>query len=390
MPFSTLPNRNGTHSIKWDLREKVFGKSDVIPLWVADMDFETPDFIMTRIRERARHPVLGYTFRPDSLSKAFTAWVNRRYQWEIDPKWVSFSPGVVSAVSTAILAFTKPGDEVIVQPPVYFPFFKSVKGLDRTLVYNPLVREGGRLNMDFENLRSVKNPKTRMLILCNPHNPGGSAWEPDELTKLAEICAEHDIRILSDEIHSDLVFAPHLHTPLHMVAGGTAAKVITCMAASKSFNIAGLSSSLVVIGDESDRKLFEDWIQTLHIGMGNIFGAEAMTAAWEEGDQWLGDLMQYLAGNRKLLADFILQHLPMVKMVIPEATYLAWLDFRELNLSQPELINLLVEKAGVGLNSGTEFGPGGEGFMRLNFGCPASLLEEALIRIKNAINPDKQ
>jgi cystathionine beta-lyase len=384
--FDKVTDRCGTDSIKWDGRERVFGNKDVVPLWVADMDFETPEFIRNRIAKRLGHPVLGYTYRSEAFSRSFTDWVKRRHGWEIERNWVTFTPGVVSAVSTAVLAFTGPGDEVIVQPPVYFPFFKCVEGLGRKLVFNHLKLENGRLNMDFDHLRQVIGPATRMIILSSPHNPGGSVWTPEELSELVAICQEHRIWIVSDEIHSDLVFKPFRHTPITMAAPGYLDRIMITMAPSKTFNLAALSTSVAVIPDEEARKRYEDLIHTLHVGMGNIFGSESLQAAYEEGWQWLEQLMEYLAGNREFLADFILNEIPRIRMIIPEATYLAWLDFRDLGLSDEELSRFLIDKAGLGLNPGTQFGPGGEGFMRLNFGCPRGILKQAMKQLKRAID----
>ena len=378
--FDEPINRIGTNSVKWDLREMFFGSEDVMPLWVADMDFPTPDFIISRLRKRLKHPFLGYTFRSKEFIASFVFWVYRKHAWKVEPRWVSFSPGVVSAVSMAIMEFTQPGDEVIVQPPVYFPFFKSVEGLDRKLIYNPLTIHENRLCMDFVDLRKKITGKTRMLILCNPHNPGGSAWRRDELTELVNICKDHEVMILSDEIHSDLVFSPHQHTPIIKVAGKYRNRIITNMAVSKTFNVAGLSTSVVVIPDDDMRKRYDDLMRTLHVGGGNIFGIEAQQAAYEEGWEWIEQLMHYLRKNRDLLVTR-LKPLSQVELVLPESTYLAWIDFRKLGIPQEELVNKMVREIGLGLNSGTDFGPGGEGFMRLNFACPRSMLEEAIDRM---------
>lgn len=383
--FDRITERQGTDSIKWDGRERVFGNKDVVPLWVADMDFETPEFIRERIAKRLEHPVLGYTYRSDAFFQSFVDWVKRRHDWEIDRKWVTFTPGVVAAVSAAVMAFTEPGDEVIVQPPVYFPFFKCVEGLGRKLVYNQLNLENGRLNMDFNRLREQITPSTRMIILSSPHNPGGSVWTPEELSELAGICKDHQLWIVSDEIHSDLVFKPFRHTPIAMAAPDYLHRMIITMAPSKTFNLAALSTSVAVIPDETARHKYEDLIHTLHIGMGNVFGAEGLQAAYEEGWQWLEQLMEYLAGNLHFLAGFINSEIPGIRMIKPEATYLAWLDFRDLGMQPDNLNRFIIEKAGIGMNPGTQFGPGGEGFMRLNFGCPRKILEPAMVQLKQAV-----
>jgi cysteine-S-conjugate beta-lyase len=383
--FDRLVDRTGTNSIKWDGRERVFGKADIIPLWVADMDFQTPEFIRERIARRLDHPILGYTYRDKEFAGSFAGWVQRRLQWTIDPKWVSFMPGVVAAVSVAVLAYTHPEDEVIIQPPVYHPFYFCVEGHGRKLILNHLIKRNGRFTFDLELLKNQITPRTRMLILSSPHNPGGTVWTPEELAGLVAVCREHDIMIVSDEIHSDLVFEPHIHTPLLKVAEGYGHRVLVTMAPSKTFNLAAMSTSIVVIPDQDQRKKYEDLVHTLHIGMGNVFGIEALQAAYEEGDQWLDQLMIYLQGNRQYIFDFLKAELPMVEMMVPEATYMTWLDFSKLGMPQEELNKFMIEQAGLGMNSGTQFGPGGEGFMRLNFGCPRVLLEQAMKQLKEAI-----
>jgi len=383
--FDKLVPRENTNCVKWDLRSLFFKKDDVLPLWVADMDFETPDFILERLKSRLNHPVLGYTFRDSDFNKAFINWVDRKYQWKVNNDWVGFSPGVVSAVSMAVMGFTNPGEEIIVQPPVYFPFFKSVEGLDRKLVYNPLKPLDGRLRMDFDHLENTINSQTRMLILCNPHNPGGSAWTKDELNRLGDICARHDIFVLSDEIHADLVFKPLQHQPFAKINQDKNIKSISCFAASKSFNLAGLASSLVVIPDADVKKKYDELLQTVHIGGGNIFGSIATQTAYQDGSDWLEQLMDYLQANLDYLVSYFKKYLPEVKVFIPEATYLVWLDFSSLDFDDKELSEKIINEANLGLNPGPMFGPGGEGFMRLNFACPREILTEAMNNLKTVL-----
>lgn len=383
--FDHLPAREGTNSVKWDLREAYFGKKNLLPLWVADMDFETPDFILEKIKKRLEHPVLGYTVRPESFNQAFIDWAKEKYNWEVQKEWMSFSPGVVSAVTMAVQAFTNPGDEVITQPPVYFPFFKCVEGIGRTLLHNKLKEVDGRLYMDFEQLESIITKKTKMIIISNPHNPGGSVWTEEELKKLGEICEKNDMMVVSDEIHSDLVFQPHRHIPFAKVVPQEKVKSICCMAASKTFNLAGLSTSLVIAPDKDILEKYNQLMQVSHINMGNIFGSIATQTAYDEGSDWLDQLMDYLIGNRDFLAEFIDTKLKPVRMLVPEATYLAWVDFSGLGLSQDNLNHWLINEAKVAMNSGTMFGPGGDGFIRINFACPRSMLVEALKRIEEAM-----
>ncbi|MFA5815466.1 MAG: PatB family C-S lyase [Bacteroidales bacterium] len=384
--FDRIINRVGTDSIKWDGRKRVFGKADVIPLWVADMDFETPEFIRKRIARRLEHPILGYTYRSEGFAGSFTGWVKRRLDWTVDLSWVTFMPGVVSAVSVAVLAYTLPDDEVIIQPPVYHPFYFCVEGHGRKLILNHLIHTNGKFIFNLELLKSQITPRTRMLILSSPHNPGGTVWTPEELSSLVSVCKEHDIRIVSDEIHSDLIFSPNRHTPILKVAEDYQHRILVTMAPSKTFNLAAMSTSIVVIPDQKERKQYEDLVHTLHIGMGNVFGLEALQAAYEEGDQWLDQLLIYLRGNRQFIYDFLRSEIPQVEMMFPEATYMTWLDFRKLGMTPENLNKFIIEKAGLGLNNGTQFGPGGEGFMRLNFGCQRSLLEQGFNQLKDAID----
>jgi cystathionine beta-lyase len=294
---------------------------------------------------------------------------------------ISSSPGVVAAVTTLILALSAPDDKVVVQPPVYFPFFTCVKGTGRQMVENPLVLRDGRYYFDFEDLKSKLDEQTKLLILCNPHNPGGMVWTHEELTELGRICLANGTMIISDEIHSDLVFEGHKHIPLPMISEELAMNCAVCMAPNKTFNIAGLSSAFLVIPNKKLRVKYERWLHVIHIHGGTIFGNIALEAAYMHGDEWVAQLMEYLDGNRKFLSEFIAKNLPKVKMMQPEATFLAWLDFHEYGIAETELSKILIEKAGVVMNKGSMFGTGGEGYFRLNFGCPKATLEKGLNRI---------
>jgi len=380
--FDELVDRTNTNSLKYDARAAFFGKADILPLWVADMDFRTPDFIVDAIKKRAEHEIFGYTFKPESYTQSIVNWLKRRYNWEIKPEWISFSPGVVAGLTLAIEALSKPGDGVIVQPPVYFPFFDSVKGTGRQMIENPLKLENGRYHFDLDDLKKKITPTTRLLLLSNPHNPGGMAWNEKELTALAQICLEHKILIISDEIHSDLIFDGFRHTPLAGISDEIAQNCVVCMAPSKTFNTAGLTTSFLVIPNKRYLVAYERVMRLPHLHMGNIFGTVALEAAYTHGDEWLAQLMQYLQGNYSLLEKFFQENLPEVKVMRPEATYLIWIDFSAFGLTD-ELLNQKLIEAGVGLNRGVQFGKQGTGFMRINIGCPRSVLREALTRIKN-------
>ena len=382
--FDEVVDRSGTDCIKHDMLRPFFGEDDILPLWVADMDFRTPDFIMEAVRKRLDHEVLGYTFRSQGFYDSITGWVKRRHNWDIRKEWISFSPGVVSAITASVLAFTRPGDKVIVQPPVYFPFFECVRGTKRRLVENPLKMVDGRYQFDLEDLKSKIDSKTRMLLLCSPHNPGGMVWKKEELTALDDICRRHNILVVSDEIHADLLFEGNKHTPYASLGEETASRTIVAMAPSKTFNIAGLSTSFVVIQNPALKKSYEKLMQTMHIHMGNIPGTVALEAAYAHGDDWLSQMMAYVQANYAFLESFMHQHLPKVGVMRPEATFLVWLDFRAYGMKDKQLNRFIVSHARTGLNNGGRFGTGGDGFMRINTGCPRSVLGEGLQRLHTA------
>ena len=382
--FDEIIPREGTNCIKHDARDWMFGTNDVLPLWVADTDFRTPDFIVIAIQERAKHEVFGYTFKSETYFDSIISWMQRRHNWKIKKEWISFSPGVVAGLTLAIETFSKPVEGVIIQPPVYFPFFDCVKGTKRKVVENPLKIENGRYTFDFEDLKSKIDSNTKLLLLCNPQNPGGMVWTNDELKELAAICLENNILIVSDEIHSDLIFKGHQHIPIATLSDEIAASSIICMAPSKTFNVAGLTTSLVIIPDKKKHARYERTLNVGHLGMGNIFGSIALEAAYQHGDEWLGQLLDYLWENYLFLEKFFKTHLPKVSVMKPEATYLIWLDFSQYGMNDKELFKFVTNEAKVGLNNGDRFGTGGEGWLRMNIGCPKSVLAEALERLKKA------
>lgn len=382
--FDEIIERKGTDCIKYDGLPMFFGADDILPVWVADMDFRTPDFIMDAIRKRLDHEILGYTFRSEAFSNSIINWVKHRHNWEVPKEWISFSPGVVASITSSVLAFTGPGDKVIVQTPVYFPFFESVRGVKRLLIENPLKLLNGRYCFDLEDLESKIDEKAKMLILCNPHNPGGMVWRQDELKALSEICIRHNLIVVSDEIHSDLIFKGNTHIPYPTLSEEAAQNSIVCMAPSKTFNVAGLSTSFVVMPNPDMMKSYEKLMRTLHIHMGNIPGTIALEAAYTHGQNWLNELMEYVEGNYGYLYGFISKNLPGIKVMKPEATYLVWLDFSAYRMNDKQLNKFLIEKAKVGLNNGSRFGRNGNGYMRINIGCPRSIVVEALNRIYEA------
>lgn len=384
--FDEVVNRENTASFKYDMRESIFKNPDVIPLWVADMDFRTPPFILDALRRRMEHEILGYTYMPASFSRSAAEWIYKQHGWEIDPAWICFSPGVVPALNLLVLEFTRPGDKVIVQPPVYFPFYSSILNHKRILFNNPLQYEARKYTMDFSNLESKIDHKTKIFFLCSPHNPTGNVWSKDVLEKLATICLKNNIILVSDEIHADLVFRPYRHIPTGSISDEIAAHTITCMSPSKTFNLAGLSTAFLIIPDESLRTRYNTILDRIHVGAGNIFGFVALEAAYQYGELWLSQLLDYLKGNLNLLSEFIHKHIPEIQVIQPQATYLAWLNFMGLGLNQQDLNSLLIHQAGLGMSDGLLFGEEGRGFQRINIGCPRKILYEALLKLQRAVS----
>jgi cystathionine beta-lyase len=382
--FDQIIERKGSSCIKYDGMGKFLGADDALPMWVADMDFLTPNYITDAIITRAEHGIFGYPMREESYFTSLMAWLNRRHQWEVMRDWITFCPGVVPAVNMAVLAFTQPGDKIITQPPVYFPFFTAVSDHKRELVYNQLILENGRLCMDFDNLEKLAREGAKMLILSNPHNPGGSVWTRDEITQMAEICLKYNVLIISDEIHCDLIYKPFKHTPVASLSQEISMNSITTVAPSKTFNLSGLSTSSVIIENDSLRRKFNATLDHLHIGGGNIFGNIASEEAYLHGDTYVDELMAYLMLNIETLEEYVATNLPKIKVIRPESTFLVWLDCREMGMNDNDLNDFFLLKAKIGLNPGIMFGPGGEGFMRMNIGCPKATLLQGLGQIKEA------
>lgn len=383
--FDEIVDRQGTSCIKWDARKNVFGNESVLPMWVADMDFRSPDFVVDAIRQRLTHDVLGYTYRPDSYFNAITSWVSRRNGWTTEKEWIAHCPGVVPGLNVAVLALTNPGDKVIIQTPVYPPFFDAVLHNGRTLIENPLRINGNRYEIDFVDLEE-KLKVAKAIILCNPHNPVGRVFTQDELERIGELCLKYGVTIISDEIHSDIIIKPHRHLHIAAIDPRFAQICLTFMAPSKTFNLAGLSTAFVVIPNADIRaKYLKVLEKELHLGMGNIAGIIGLEAAYTHGDAWLDEMTAYLGGNIELLDSLLKDKLPMVKLFKPEGTYLAWLDFSALDLEEDELDSKLINEAGIGLNKGITFGKNGKGFRRINLACPRSYVAEAVERIAKVL-----
>jgi cystathionine beta-lyase len=384
--FDEIVPRIGSNCVKWDLRQAIFGSPDILPLWVADMDFKTPDFIINALKKRLEHEVLGYPVRGKEFFESIISWFRRRHQFEIQKGEIVFCPGVVPALNLCVQAFTQPGDKVIIQPPVYFPFKTAVLENGRQLLLNPLKNEDNSYSFDFEQLKKIIDHRTKLLLLSNPHNPVGRSWKPEELRLLAEICSEHHIIIISDEIHSDLTLKPNKHSILASLSDDISQKSIMLSAPSKTFNLAGLATSFAVIKNPVLRKQFETALEQVHIGLGNIFGNIASEAAYTHGDLWLDELLNYVGENVDYLEEFCQKNIPQISVVRPEATYMAWLDCRRMKLSDEDLKHFFIRKAKLGLNAGIDFGPGGEGFQRINLACPREILRKALEQLKEAFS----
>lgn len=378
--FDRYIDRKGTNCVKHDLCKAVFGTKDIIPMWVADMDFETPDFIVEAVKKRADHPVYGYHFRNDEYFNAIIGWMKRRHQWEVQREWISFTPGIVCGFNMAVMAFTEPGDKVVIQTPVYHPFHNAVTDHGRELLCNPLCRTENNYIIDFD-LFEQQIQTAKLFILCNPHNPLGRCWTREELAKMGEICNRYGVIVISDEIHSDMMLRGRMHIPFATVNEVCMQNSITFNAASKTFNMAGLSTSNAIIVNEELRKKFTSFVSAAGIDLGNIFGTVAAEAAYTHGDEWLDQCMRYVADNIDYVADFLHANLPKVRFVKPEASYLMWLDFSAYG-SDDEIWERLVNKAHVGLNRGREFGKEGECHYRMNLACQRSVVEKAMQNLK--------
>ena len=383
--FDEVIDRRGTNSFKYDNLKELCGREDVLPLWVADMDFRTPDFIIDALKKRLDHGILGYTFAPDSYFSSIIDWVHYKYSWAIRKEWLSYIPGIVKGIGFAIRCFTRPGDKVIIQPPVYHPFRIVPRSMGREVAYNPLRMVDGVYEMDFEQLESIIDDRCKVFILCNPHNPGGIVWGKETLIRLADICAKHHLLVISDEIHAEMAYPQYTHHPFATVSKAAAENSITFMAPSKTFNMPGIVTSYSIIPNDGIRKTFYDFLEAGELNEGTIFAYTATEAAYTYGAEWLQQMRMYVISNVRFVDDFLKRELPKIKAYLPQASFLVWLDCRDMRLSQEELVGLFVDKAGLLLNDGSMFGPGGEGHMRLNVGCPRSVLASALEALKKAV-----
>ena len=383
--FDEIIDRSENRAAKYDERMKKFGTNDVIPLWVADMDFRTAQPIIDACKKKAEEGIWGYTSRPDSYFEAIKEWEWRRNQWDVDVSLMSWSLGVVPAMSAIIKIFSQAGDKILIQTPVYSEFYDITEAWDRVVVENQLVEEHGTWHIDFADFEK-KAAECKIFLLCSPHNPLGIVWEPEELKRMAEICAANDVLLVSDEIHSDLIFHGKKHTPTAKISKTVADHIVTCVSATKTFNLAGLQASANIFPNKEMKQQFDRFWMNMDIHRNNAFSSVAMEAAYREGEEWLTQLLAYLSGNFDFIQNYFAENIPQIKPNIPDATYLVWLDCRELNMGNEELREFMIQKAGLGFNEGYTFGRSLTGYMRLNAACPRSVLEQALKQLKKAVD----
>lgn len=385
--FDTVPNRRGTNCFKYDFAREMGMPEDVLPLWVADMDFPTASAVLERLHALAEHGIFGYTGVKDAYFSAVHNWYAQRFSWETQRSWLVTTPGVVFAIAIAIRAFTQKGDAILIQQPVYYPFANKVTENDRQLVVNPLVLKNGRYEMDFADMeRKIVDYHVKMLLLCSPHNPVGRVWTKEELLRVGEICQKHGVLVVSDEIHADFTYAGHTHRVFASVKSEFADFTITCTAPSKTFNLAGLQNSNIFIPNRQLRHAYKKELSACGCGGTNCMGMAACQAAYEAGADWLEQLKQYLAGNLAYIRQFLREKLPEIALIEPEGTYLVWLDLRKLGLTEQQQRQLIVQDAKLWLDTGTLFGQGGDGFERINIACPRATIKQAMQRLERAVH----
>ena len=383
--FDKIIDRSGSGDLKHEVLKERYGRSDLLPLWVADMDFETPQFITDALRQRLDHSLFGYTVVPDELWTSIIQWIHDHHQWEVKREWLTYIPGIVKGIGMAINVFVKEDEKVIIQPPVYHPFRLTPQGNGRKVVYNPLKEVDGTYEMDFEQLAEVVDDKCRLLILSNPHNPAGVCWPKETLQRLAHFCFEHHIIVISDEIHADMALFGNKHIPFASVSDEAAQISITFGAPSKTFNIAGIVSSYAIVHNDSLRRRFYTWLEANELNDPPLFSPIATIAAYTQGEDYRQQMLSYIEDNIRFVEDYCREHLPQIKPWRPQASFLVWLDCRALGLSHDALVDLFVNHAHLALNDGAMFGIGGSGFMRLNVGTPHAVLRQALEQLFQAL-----
>lgn len=385
--FDKPIDRRGTGALKYEVLEERYGRADLTPLWVADMEFETPEFITEALRRRLDHSLFGYTVTPEAYWQCIVDWIKDHHGWKVEREWLSFIPGIVKGIGFAVNVFTRPDEKVIIQPPVYHPFRLTPLGNHREVVYNPLIENAdGSYSMDFEGLERVADDKCKLLILSNPHNPAGILWDRETLSRLADFCFDHGIIVLSDEIHCDMALWGLHHIPFATVSDKAAQCSITFGAPTKTFNIAGIVSSYSIIPNPQIRHAYYSWLEANELNEPTLFAPIATIAAFTQGEEWRRQMLEYVEENIKFVEYFCLEDLPQIRPLRPQASFLVWLNCRDLHLNQDELNDLFVNSARLALNDGAMFGKEGTGFMRLNVGEPRSMLEKAMIQLKEAVD----
>lgn len=384
--FDQVINRKNTNSVKWDTK-RIYGVDDVLPMWVADMDFPAPDEVIDALHNRADHGIFGYTRPGREIELAIQDWLESRHHWRIDTNYITYSPGIVTALSIAIQTFTEPDEKIVVQPPVYYPFFDMAKKHKREVLYNQLhLNSESRYEIDYADLEAkLSDPKTTLFIFCNPHNPSGRVWSKEELLRIGQLCLKYNVLIISDDIHSDLLLFGSRYTPLASLTEEIAKITITCIAPSKTFNLAGLQASALLIPNQTLKRKYNASLQLYDLMGLNTFGADAMEAAYKHGSKWLDELISYLEENILYVEECLRNQMPNISVMRPEATYLVWLDARKLNKTDEELIDLLLKKGKVALHPGSKFGENGAGFLRMNIACPKELLIDGMNRFVKAL-----
>ena len=384
--FNTPIDRRGTHCVKFDALKEMYGRDDLLSLWVADMDFATPDFIIDALKRRLDHPVLGYPVQYDGYWQSVVNWIRSHHGWQVEREWMRYIPGIVKGIGMVVNVFTQPGDKIIIQPPVYHPFRLVPEHNDREIVMNPLRQVGDTYEMDFEQLEQVIDDKCKILILANPHNPVGITWSRDTLVRLADIAVKHNLIVISDEIHCDMALYGNKHIPFASVSENAARCSITFGAPSKTFNIAGIVSSYAIVPDEVLREKFFAWLTANEMDMATIFAMVATEAAFTEGEEWRQQMLAHIESNIDFVDEYLKANIPEVRAIKPQASYLVWLDFSALGLPHDKLIDMLVNDARLAMNDGAMFGIGGEQHTRLNVGTQRAVLEQAMKQLKEAID----
>lgn len=387
--FDQVYNRRDTRSVKWDWMEKIYDindASDILPMWVADMDFAAPTAVTEALQERINHPIFGYSYICEGCKTAVQSWLHNKHNWETETEWMLFHHGVVPAIATVVETFTKPGASILVTPPVYPPFFSIPEKLGRKVEVSPLKESDGTYEMDLVSFEEKLRNGIELFILCNPHNPGGMVWSKETLIEIIRLCAKYDTLILSDEIHADLVYPGHTHYPLASLADNEADRIITCVAPTKTFNLAGVQAAVMIVTDAQKREQLQDHAAAHGQMELSPFGATALKAAYEHGEPWLVELLEVLSSNMDYAIETITSALPKVKIARPDATYLLWIDYRLTGLSEEEMMELLLQKGKLALEPGSKYGESGRGFIRMNIACPRKTLEDGVDRFIHALS----